>query len=249
MAGQQIDGGSQIKVRSVTPDRMTNGAPIGEDLFENPGDMPVGSAAGLAGRLPVGSNGWVLTADNTQPLGVHWAPVGLGFGHDIEDEGSVLPTRAAINFVGVGVSVADDALNDATVVTVPGPTQMMARSVTAKSSGALAVGASAQSTVTLANSARLLRVAADRACRVRMYTRSGVQAGDESRPTSTAPTGDHGVVLDVVLTAAMLSLDLVPQVDVSDLKATPDGLIPITITNTATSSGTTVVTLTYLRTE
>jgi hypothetical protein len=299
--GMQVDGGRQIKRASITPDRLTNGQPVGEDLFAEVGDLAVGSGVGTAGRLdaPTGHNGWVLKRDDTQPLGVLWAPVGLGFGHDIQDEGSVLPTRAGLNFVGTAVAVTDDAPNNATVVTITatgggggggsghviqdegtalpteaalnftGPGVLVSddpvngrtvvsiaaagagytRLTTTKSSGGLGVGASLQSTVAMAAAARIYRVATDKPCRVRMYTTAAKQAADLARAIGTDPAGDHGCALDLVFTSSLMSLDLAPVVDVVDLKSTPDGLLPITITNTDTSSGAATVTFTYVRIE
>ena len=45
--------------------------------------------------------------------------LGGGGGHTIEDEGTPLTQRTKLNFVGVGVTVTDDAGDDATVVTIP----------------------------------------------------------------------------------------------------------------------------------
>lgn len=42
-----------------------------------------------------------------------------GAGHTIQDEGSDMTARTNLNFVGAGVTVTDDAGNDATVVTIP----------------------------------------------------------------------------------------------------------------------------------
>lgn len=51
-----------------------------------------------------------------------WLEVGAagGSGHTIQDEGSDMTARANLNFVGDGVTVTDDAGNNATVVTIPG---------------------------------------------------------------------------------------------------------------------------------
>lgn len=45
---------------------------------------------------------------------------GTGGGHVIQDEGSSLTQRTKLNFVGAGVTVTDDAGNDATKVTITG---------------------------------------------------------------------------------------------------------------------------------
>lgn len=42
-----------------------------------------------------------------------------GSGHTIQDEGTASAQRTKLNFVGAGVTVTDDAGNDATVVTIP----------------------------------------------------------------------------------------------------------------------------------
>ena len=46
------------------------------------GDLYVGNALGQPGRLPVGTDGQVLTADSTQATGVRWAPVSGGWSAD-----------------------------------------------------------------------------------------------------------------------------------------------------------------------
>lgn len=63
-------------------------------------------------------NGDCLTTDGTDST---WDTCsGSGGGHEIQDEGVAETQRAALNFVGAGVSVADDSGNDATVVTISG---------------------------------------------------------------------------------------------------------------------------------
>lgn len=71
-------------------------------------------------RLGTGSalTGTFLQGDGT------WQPItgggGAGGGHTIQDEGTPLAQRTNLNFVGDGVTVTDDAGNNATVVTIPG---------------------------------------------------------------------------------------------------------------------------------
>ncbi len=52
--------------------------------------------------------------------GGSWSPIpsSAGSAHIIEDEGTPLTQRSKLNFVGAGVSVTDDSIDDATVVTI-----------------------------------------------------------------------------------------------------------------------------------
>lgn len=47
------------------------------DIFTTKGDLAVASAANIAGRLGVGSNGYALIADSGETLGIKWAALGF----------------------------------------------------------------------------------------------------------------------------------------------------------------------------
>lgn len=61
-------------------DATGSGGGIAETLLDAKGDLVVASAADTAARLPVGSDGQVLTADAAQTTGVKWAPATGGSG-------------------------------------------------------------------------------------------------------------------------------------------------------------------------
>jgi Concanavalin A-like lectin/glucanases superfamily len=83
---------------------------------------PAGPQGPAGEGVPVGGTaGQVLTKDTPTDYDTSWQTA-AGGGHAIQDEGIALAARAALNFVGAGVTAADDAANNRTNVTVPGPT-------------------------------------------------------------------------------------------------------------------------------
>jgi microcystin-dependent protein len=65
-----------------------------KSLFLAVGDLLVGGGAGVANRLPIGTNGSYLTADNTQPNGLAWTVPGAPYS---------VPTGTVIWFTNSGV--------------------------------------------------------------------------------------------------------------------------------------------------
>jgi len=53
---------------------------VSESVIEEPGDLIVGAAAGVVNRVPLGTNGHVLTADSATDDGVKWAAVPIAAG-------------------------------------------------------------------------------------------------------------------------------------------------------------------------
>lgn len=92
-----------------------------------------------------------------------------------------------------------------------------ARGTVTTTTAVIASGGAEQGTVALGKSSHILRVAADRACRVRLYTQASKRTADAGRALGTDPTGDHGLALEVVLTPTVLSLDLAPQAMASNM--------------------------------
>jgi hypothetical protein len=123
------------------------------------------------------------------------------------------------------------------------------RATATKTTASLAVNASESGTVTLAKGYRLYRITTSAPCRVRLYSTTAKRDADISRPIGTDPTGDHGVMLEFVSTEGLLTADLSPVVDGFDGKATPDGAIPISVTNTGAGTVAITVDLLYLRSE
>jgi peptidoglycan/xylan/chitin deacetylase (PgdA/CDA1 family) len=66
--------GDVLESLSLGLDSATSTTTVATDaIFDAKGDLPVGTGADASARLPVGSDGEVLTADSTQPKGMKWA--------------------------------------------------------------------------------------------------------------------------------------------------------------------------------
>lgn len=101
------------------PEWVTPPAPSGavstDTIWDAKGDIVAASAADTAARLPVGSNGQVLTADSGQTLGVKWAtPAGGGGGTTVDDR------RWAVGSGETSVDEFNDDSLDAAWVRVDG---------------------------------------------------------------------------------------------------------------------------------
>jgi hypothetical protein len=121
----------------------------------------------------------------------------------------------------------------------------LARGEVSLTTGSLADNATETGTVGLGKSFLLLKVSADRACRVRLYETAGYRTADAARPVGSDPVGEHGLIADLVFTASNLSLDLAPTVTGVNLEEPPSASIAYAVQNR--SGATSTVQLTFIR--
>jgi hypothetical protein len=171
-----------------------------------------------------------------------WQNSGVGGGLQVVGEtGGIGTTWAAIAAVGTGPTGPQGPEGP------EGASGLQARTTGTITTSSLANNATGTGTITLAAGYRLLKIQTDKAARVRLYTSTAKRDADASRPVTTDPTGDHGVMLDYVTAAGLLAADLSPQVDGYTVDATT--AVAYAVTNLSGSTGTIATTVTYLRTE
>jgi hypothetical protein len=111
---------------------------------------------------------------------------------------------------------------------------------------ALASNAGESSTLTMGKTFSLLAVATDAPARVRIYTTPAKRDADIARPSSQAPTGDHGLIAEFVTAAGQLAWQMAPMTIGADLKAIPDGTVALRVTNRGAAGAAVTVTATHV---
>lgn len=121
------------------------------------------------------------------------------------------------------------------------------RTTTTHTSGSIASGITDNSTLTVAPGWRAFNATTDRAARIRIYDTSAHRTADASRAVGTDPTGNHGLLFELVTTVGQLSYTLTPAVDF----ASSDGSSTyyVAVTNLSGLTATVTTTYSYIRTE
>lgn len=189
----------------------------------DPGDQGPAGAAGAAGAKgdqgdpgPAGAAGPKGDTGDVGPAGAAGVAGAAGPKGDKGDTGDVGPQ---------GPAGAVGAQGPA------GP--LIARDTKLLTTGALATNANETGTVVLAKGYRVLRIATDKAARVRLYTTAAKRDADLARSAAVDPNPatDHGLVLEATTSAALLAFDMSPVPEGHNLEAVPSANIPYTVTN------------------
>ena len=103
--------------------------------------------------------------------------------------------------------------------------------------------------IPLAHGFRLYRVAADKPCRIRLYSSVASRDADYARWRGTDPAANTGLLLDVCLIPEVLDLKLSPLVDGISLDSPATVNVAANVERYGTATGPVTFTLYYLRTE
>lgn len=242
VSAEEEDDGDAVE---GDPDETTE-----EDDGEDPGDpdtpgvisddIDPGSEADVFQTLD-GATAWgPITDDNVDAAaGIAESKLGLSFpthaqAHSIDGADHV--------FTGDGSLLLSD---DGTWVN-PAAGSLPTRADATYTTASLADAATEVGTVALGKSYRVQKVAADRACRIRLYTTAAKRTADASREVGDDPGDDAGCLLDIVLTAGLLSLELSPQADGCNGDDPATGDAYLSLTNLSGGSHTVAATFTHL---
>lgn len=129
-------------------------------------------------------------------------------------------------------------------------TGVQVRTTATMTTVSLAAGGSTSTTVDFQSFGwRLLKVQTDVPARIRLYATPTQRDADAARPLGTDPTGDHGLLLEVVTTAGALELTLSPQVDGASMEDPLSTSVAARVTNLSAADASVTATFTYVRTE
>lgn len=124
-----------------------------------------------------------------------------------------------------------------------------ARRVVSFTTASLAAQATTTSDVTINLAASLYKMAVNRPARVRAYGTAAYRSADATRTTDTDPTGDHGLLAEVLFATGLLSITFAPVTQLVNMDGTPITTIYFAIQNLDTATGTITVDLTIRQDE
>lgn len=154
---------------------------------------------------------------------------------------------------GVGTTGPTGATGPAgaTGATGPGGGGGGSETTASYTTGSLAQNAYEAGTVAMAKGYRVGIIATSRPARVRLYATTTKRDADAARTIGTAidAATSHGMYMDFVTSASVLTWTLPIMVDGANREASRSSAIPITVTNLDSTTGTVAVTITYLPTE
>lgn len=112
---------------------------------------------------------------------------------------------------------------------------------------ALPNGATESAAWQIAEFFSVMKVAVSAPCRLRLYTTPAQRDADLNRAAGTAPTGQAGVIMDILLNNTTgLSWILAPQAPGQDSQDLPNGQIAYNLTNLSGAPADLQITLTFL---
>ena len=121
------------------------------------------------------------------------------------------------------------------------------RSVVSYTTASLASNAYETGSFTAPKSHNVLRLVTNYECRVRVYLSSAQRDADIGRSSNIDPSGNHGLVFEIITTPTMLTIDLSPIASSSN--PTGGTTFYITINNTALTTRSLTATMTLLSVE
>jgi hypothetical protein len=103
--------------------------------------------------------------------------------------------------------------------------------------------------VTINLAAALYQMSVNRPARVRVYATAAYRSADATRTSDSDPTGDHGLLAEVVFVTGTLSITFAPVAELVNMDGTPTTTIYFAIQNLDVATGTITVNMTLRQDE
>lgn len=103
--------------------------------------------------------------------------------------------------------------------------------------------------VTINLAASLYQMSVNRPARVRVYGTAAYRSADATRTSETDPTGDHGLLAEVLFATGLLSIAFAPVTQLVNMDGTPTTTLYFAVQNLDTTTGTVTVSMTIRQDE
>ena len=154
---------------------------------------------------------------------------------------SILNLFQPADITGINNSLTQITTRLAALEALPAPTNISWHSTTINSSiPTITANSSYDLTIAIANVFNLIKVSSNVAGRLRIYLSTSQREADRSRLSSVDPIGNHGLLLEIIFTSSLLSIDLSPTV----FGVVVDNIFAI-FTPTVSSNNPTIIALNY----
>lgn len=120
------------------------------------------------------------------------------------------------------------------------------KTVAATTPSMAAAASETATTIALGKGCTVVKLATDYPAWVRIYSSAAAQTADAARAQNVDPTGEHGLLLEVITTSDNLSLNLAPPAICYSLESSPGANLTMTVKNLDTEARAITVTATIV---
>ena len=156
---------------------------------------------------------------------------------------SITLSSSGVNILGGGTNFASASISGSAIATqawVQANSGGVTTSSTSFTSTSIASSSVLSTTMPIGKTFIMSRLTTNIPARIRMYASTATRNADVDRAVGTTPTGNHGLILEMITTTGILDYYISPAV----IAYVSSSSVPINITNLSASSGSVTINLT-----